>query len=106
MKEVFDLSLLDNRPFHEFFKYYSKFKIIDNTWNFADVANLQISKEKLMYKNQVQKVIHPKGDSKNFLEGKNILFWERYERIFQKYSDEKSTGPKIDNKFLLYRTNN
>ena len=71
---------------HDIFNYLTSKNLnlskVDNTWNFTDIPKLKDINNKLCYLNVIQKVIHPAGSIKMFLENKNIFFHERYKELF------------------------
>ena len=60
------------------FYFDGLFSRIDDTWNFTNIGNLKDLNGKLVYKDELQKVIHLSGFIKDCLKNKNILFQERY----------------------------
>jgi hypothetical protein len=75
--------------------YFDKFTTpIDNTWNFTDVTHLKDVNGLLTYKEQVQKVIHPSGPIKPFLDDRNLVFWERHKDFYQKFIEKKKSGSR------------
>jgi hypothetical protein len=79
----------------DYLKHYGvNISIIDDTWNYVDLPNLQEVDGKLGT-DKVQKVIHPSGHIKTLLTGKNLTFWDRYKDIYNKYIDVKSHGKRL-----------
>lgn len=75
--------------------YFDKFITkIDSTWNFTDIPHLKDVDGKLSYNNQVQKVIHLSGPIKMFLPNRDLVFWERYKDLFQKFMEKKKSGSR------------
>lgn len=71
--------------------FKSSLKILDNNiFNFTDMTLLKDIDDKLMYNNEIQKVIHPSGKIKHFLNNRNILFWDRYKDLYYDFSKRKN----------------
>jgi hypothetical protein len=86
-------------PCNFLIKYHDDFITkIDNTWNFTDIPHLKDVDNKLSYKNQLQKVIHPTGQIKIAVKNKNILFFERHKDLHQTINRKKVGYHKLINK--------
>lgn len=61
----------------------------DDEWNFTDLPHLRENEGKLVSKKCSPRAIHPQGNMKSFLTGRDILFWERRHDLWAKYSDSQ-----------------
>lgn len=88
-----------NDPCKFLIDHYDDFILkIDNTWNFTDIPHLKDIDNKLSYKNQLQKVIHPTGQIKMAMKNKNILFFERFKDLHLSINRKKVGSHKLINK--------
>lgn len=94
----------DKSSIHECLtKHFDKFVTkIDNTWNFTDIPHLKdAADDKLAYKGQIQKVVHPSGHIKRTLNNRNIFFWERHKELHQSVDRKKNGVRKLVSKSVL-----
>lgn len=71
--------------------FKSSIKVLDNNiFNFTDMTLLKDIDGKLTYNEEVQKVVHPSGKIKDFLQNRNLLFWERHKDLYQDFSERKN----------------
>ena len=80
----------DNDLYWCLLTHFDKFTAkVDDTWNFTDVPHLKDVEGLLRYNDKVQKVIHPSGPIKPFLDDRKIVFWERYKDLYYKFTEKK-----------------
>lgn len=63
---------------------------VDSCWNFSELGKLKDKSGILCFRDQPVNVIHVRNEIEKFVSARNILFWERHKRIFQKYTKFKS----------------
>lgn len=96
----------DKGSLHEcLISHFGKFVVkTDDTWNFIDIPHLKDVNNKLTYKGQIQKVVHPSGDIKRTLVNRRIFFWERHKELYQSIDRKKIVSRKLIPKSISVNT--
>lgn len=86
ISDIHNFNTFLNDPNHLYnflLNYLRKFTLeISNEWNHTDIPSL-------FYNNLKPKVVHPVGSMKKSLVGKNLLFWEKHQDLYNQFSNKR-----------------